>query len=188
MNKGKYVYTQIVEFLPQWMFDNIGNKYEGNKYVKHFTCWNHLLVMVFGQITNRDSLQDLIVAIVGYNLQINCSTYEILQISGISLLDKTPINETFTNTETMTSKSKIIINWQSAYFKWTVVILNTNNYLPHFIVNRSDCMTIRYGEYSDNRHLHFINALLDENKALKEELALLRKDNAEPRKKLSRVS
>jgi hypothetical protein len=63
MNKGKYVYTQIVEFLPQWMFDNIVNKYEGNKYVKHFTCWNHLLVMVFGQITNRDSLRDLIVAI-----------------------------------------------------------------------------------------------------------------------------
>ena len=33
MNKGKYVYTQIVEFLAQWMFYNIGNKY-----VKHFTC------------------------------------------------------------------------------------------------------------------------------------------------------
>jgi transposase len=47
-------------------------------------------------------------------------------------------------------------------------------------------MTIRYGEYPDNRHLHFINALLDENKALKEELALLRKDNAELREKLSR--
>ncbi len=63
MNKGKYVYAQIAEFLPQWMFDQIVQKYDGNKYVKHFTCWNQLLVMIFGQLTNRDSLRDLIVAI-----------------------------------------------------------------------------------------------------------------------------
>lgn len=67
MNKGKYVYAQIVEFLPQWMFDNIVEKYDGNKYVKHFTCWNQLLVMVFGQLTTRDSLRDLIVAIDAHN-------------------------------------------------------------------------------------------------------------------------
>ena len=63
MNKGKYVYAQLVEFLPQRVFDNIIKKYDGNKYVKHFSCWNQLLVMVFGQLTNRDSLRDLIVTI-----------------------------------------------------------------------------------------------------------------------------
>lgn len=67
MNKGKYVYAQIVEFLPQWMFDNIVNKYDGKRYVKHFTCWNQLLVMIFGQLTTRDSLRDLIVAIDAHN-------------------------------------------------------------------------------------------------------------------------
>jgi hypothetical protein len=67
MNKGKYVYAQIVEFLPQWMFDNIVKKYDGNRYVKHFTCWNQLLVMIFGQLTTRDSLRDLIVAIDAHN-------------------------------------------------------------------------------------------------------------------------
>ena len=36
-------------------------------------------------------------AIVGYNLKIDRSTYEILQVLGISLLDKTPVNELFTN-------------------------------------------------------------------------------------------
>jgi len=60
MNKGKYVYAQSVEFLPQWMFDNIVKKYDGNRNVKHFTCWNQLLVMTFGQLTNQDSLRDLI--------------------------------------------------------------------------------------------------------------------------------
>jgi hypothetical protein len=63
MNQGKYVYAQIVEFLPQRIFDKYVRKYDGNKYVKHFTCWNQLLCMIFGQLTNRDSLRDLIVAI-----------------------------------------------------------------------------------------------------------------------------
>lgn len=38
-----------------------------------------------------------LVAIVGNDLKIGRSTYEILQVLGISLLDKTPIKELFTN-------------------------------------------------------------------------------------------
>ena len=63
MNQGKYVYAQITEFLPQRIFDKYVKKYDGNKYVKHFTCWNQLLCLIFGQLTNRDSLRDIIVAI-----------------------------------------------------------------------------------------------------------------------------
>lgn len=67
MNKGKYVFAQLVEFLPRRVFDDIVKKYDGNKYVRHFTCWNQLLCMVFGQLTNRDSLQDLIPIIDAHN-------------------------------------------------------------------------------------------------------------------------
>lgn len=63
MNTGKFIFAQMVEFLPQRVFDNFVSKYRGNKYVKHFSCWNQLLVMMFGQLTRRDSLRDLIVAI-----------------------------------------------------------------------------------------------------------------------------
>jgi hypothetical protein len=63
MNQGKYVFAQLVEFLPQRIFDRFVKQYNGNKYIKHFTCWNQLLCMIFGQLTNRDSLRDLIVAI-----------------------------------------------------------------------------------------------------------------------------
>jgi IS4 transposase len=38
-----------------------------------------------------------LVAIIGYDLKIDLSTYEILQVLGISLLDKTPVKELFTN-------------------------------------------------------------------------------------------
>jgi hypothetical protein len=60
MNSGKYVFAQVVEFLPQRVFDGFVSKYFGNKYVKHFTCWNQLLCMIFGQLSTRESLRDLI--------------------------------------------------------------------------------------------------------------------------------
>jgi transposase len=40
-----------------------------------------------------------LVTIVGSDLKINRSTYEILQVLGISLLDKTPVNELLINTD-----------------------------------------------------------------------------------------
>lgn len=69
MNQGKYVFAQLTEFLPGRVFDGIVEKYNGNKYVKHFTCWNQLLVMIFGQLSNRDSLRDLIVSLDAHHLK-----------------------------------------------------------------------------------------------------------------------
>lgn len=63
MNQGKYVFAQIIEFLPRRVFDRLVDKYDGNKYVKHFSCWHQLLCMLFGQLTNRESLRDLIVTL-----------------------------------------------------------------------------------------------------------------------------
>lgn len=67
MNQGKYVFAQLVEFLPRRVFDTMVEKYKGNRYVKHFTCWNQLLVMIFGQLSNRDSLRDLSISIDAHN-------------------------------------------------------------------------------------------------------------------------
>ena len=63
MNKSKYVFAQLVEFLDNDKFRHLVDKYEGNRYVKHFTCWNQLLALMFGQLSNRESLRDLIVAL-----------------------------------------------------------------------------------------------------------------------------
>lgn len=63
MNQGKYVYAQLTDFLPQRVFDRLVNKYDGNKHIRHFSCWNQLLTMVFGQLTGRDSLRDLMISI-----------------------------------------------------------------------------------------------------------------------------
>lgn len=60
MNSGKYLFSQLVEFLPKRIFDGIVKKYGGDKYVKTFTCWNQLLVMMFGQLSSCDSLREVI--------------------------------------------------------------------------------------------------------------------------------
>ena len=62
MNKDKYVFAQLIEFLNNDKFRRLVDKYDGNRYVKHLTCWNQLLALMFGQLSNRESLRDLIVA------------------------------------------------------------------------------------------------------------------------------
>ena len=43
MNKDKYVFAQLVEFLDNNKFRHLVDKYDGNRYVKSFTCWNQLM-------------------------------------------------------------------------------------------------------------------------------------------------
>lgn len=51
MNAGKYVFSQPILHLPARLSDRCVERYDGNKYVKHFTCRSHLLCMMFGQLS-----------------------------------------------------------------------------------------------------------------------------------------
>ena len=63
MHKDKYVFSQLVDFLDRNHFNYIVRKHKGDKYIKSFSCWNQLLVMMFGQLAKSESLRDLIVAL-----------------------------------------------------------------------------------------------------------------------------
>ena len=63
MNNGKYVFAQIASFLPSRIFDKCVLKYEGNKWIKHFSCWNQFMCMMFGQLSGRESLRDLLITV-----------------------------------------------------------------------------------------------------------------------------
>ena len=63
MHNQKYVFAQLVSFLDRNKFNYIVSKYLGDSYVKSFTCWNQLLVLMFGQLSRRESLRDLIISI-----------------------------------------------------------------------------------------------------------------------------
>ena len=63
MHSKAFVFAQSVSFLDRSKFNRIVSKYLGDSYVKSLTCWNQLLVLMFGQLSGRESLRDLIVAI-----------------------------------------------------------------------------------------------------------------------------
>ena len=63
MFQDKFVFSQLTSFLDRNHFNYLTSKYDGNKYVKHLTCWNQLLALMFGQLGNRESLRDVIVAL-----------------------------------------------------------------------------------------------------------------------------
>lgn len=60
MNTGKYVFSQATDFLSFDDFNKFVKKYKGNYKIKTFSCWNQLLCMLFGQLSKRESLSDLI--------------------------------------------------------------------------------------------------------------------------------
>lgn len=62
MHKGKYVFAQLLDFIDKDVFLRIANKYDGNRHVKQFTCWNQPAVLMFGQLSNRESLRDVVLA------------------------------------------------------------------------------------------------------------------------------
>ena len=63
MNQGKYVFSQIFEFVSHNDFYTFVEKYDGDHKTKHFSCWKQFLCMAFGQLTHRESLSDTIICI-----------------------------------------------------------------------------------------------------------------------------
>ena len=62
MSNGKLVYSQLLDFLDRNDFNYLVRKYCGDRYVKNFTCYNQLAVLMYGQLPNRESLRDVVLA------------------------------------------------------------------------------------------------------------------------------
>ena len=63
MFQDKFIFTQLTSFLDRNHFNYLVRKYDGDRYVKSFTCWNQLMALMFGQLCNRESLHDVVVAL-----------------------------------------------------------------------------------------------------------------------------
>ena len=55
MNKEKYVFAQLIQLL------------NADKYVKNYTCWNQLLTLMYELLSNRESLRMLIVVLEAHS-------------------------------------------------------------------------------------------------------------------------
>jgi len=59
VNTGQTVFAQLMEFLPRYQFQICVDRYQGNRYVKDFSCWDQFLCLAFAQLTERSSLRDI---------------------------------------------------------------------------------------------------------------------------------
>ena len=67
MHEGSFVFSQLALHLNRSKFNRIVAKYQGDSYIKVFSCWNQLKVLMFGQLSRRESLRDLIVAVKAHS-------------------------------------------------------------------------------------------------------------------------
>lgn len=59
MNTGRTFFAQLLEFIPSYQFQLCVDRYQGNRYVKDFSCWDQFLCLAFAQLTYRTSLRDI---------------------------------------------------------------------------------------------------------------------------------
>ena len=59
MHIGKFVFAQIIEFLPQRQFRRIVARYNDRTTSWSMSHWNHMLVLMFGQLMGCGSLREL---------------------------------------------------------------------------------------------------------------------------------
>lgn len=82
MHKDSFVFSQLVQFLNRSKFNRIVAMYGGDKYVKELYLLESITYDDFGQLSNRASLRDLIVALEAHAGKV----YHLRLLSGEYLL------------------------------------------------------------------------------------------------------
>lgn len=59
MHLGKTVFARLMDFIPAHEFRRCVDRYQGNRKVSRFSCWDQFLSMAFAQLTYRESLPDI---------------------------------------------------------------------------------------------------------------------------------
>ncbi|MBX9807595.1 MAG: IS4 family transposase [Flavobacteriaceae bacterium] len=67
MNSGKYVFSQLLDFVNKYEFEKFVNKYNGNHRVRDLNCWNQFIQLFFGQLTSLNSLRDICLCLKAHN-------------------------------------------------------------------------------------------------------------------------
>jgi hypothetical protein len=63
MYQGKYVFSQIMEQVVRYQFNQCVVRYRGEYWTKSFSCWDQFLALAFGQLSFRESLRDIVVCL-----------------------------------------------------------------------------------------------------------------------------
>jgi transposase len=67
MNQGKYIFSQIMDLVVRYQFDQCVKKYHGKRGQRILSCWEQYLALAFGQLSFRKSLRDIVVCLSAHH-------------------------------------------------------------------------------------------------------------------------
>lgn len=59
MNPGRTVFAQLLQHVQRYDFDKCVARYNGNRRIRRFSCYDQFLCLAFAQLTGRESLRDI---------------------------------------------------------------------------------------------------------------------------------
>jgi len=81
MFDGKFVFSQVMDYMPWRQFHSIVEQFQGDKNIQSLTCADYFRIMAFAQLTYRDSLRDTVTCLKA----VRSKWYHLGIRSGISL-------------------------------------------------------------------------------------------------------
>ena len=70
MHQGKFIFAQIIEFVPRYLFDQCVRKHKGDSRIRQLNCRDQFLAMMFGQLTNLRSLRGIVLCLNAHAKQL----------------------------------------------------------------------------------------------------------------------
>lgn len=55
-----YILNQLMQYVDRDYFERLVSRYDGNKYVKSFSCWNMLTSLIWAQLSGARGLRDIV--------------------------------------------------------------------------------------------------------------------------------
>jgi hypothetical protein len=67
MNAGKYVFSQLLQYVNRYEFEKCIDRYNGDYRTRGLNCWNQFIQLFFGQLTSLNSLRDICTCLRAHN-------------------------------------------------------------------------------------------------------------------------
>lgn len=63
MRQINTIMRELLNIIPRYEFNKVVDRHSGNRYTKYFTCWHQLVTLLYSQISNKESLREIILSL-----------------------------------------------------------------------------------------------------------------------------
>jgi len=60
MHRVDTIFSELLKLCPRYQFQKAVERYQGDRYVKSYTTWQQYITVLYSQITQKDSLRDIV--------------------------------------------------------------------------------------------------------------------------------